>query len=536
MWSSRKRKGIAGIFVAMIVFGMLFTVLADYYLFSNRTSIATDQASASRQDQLLQDRSESLALNVALSGTNRLVVSAVNTGGVPVSITSFYIGNSSVPMLPPGLIGQAGTNVTAQWPITLNIGAETNTLSGCASGSKGCNIALTTYSYTAGKTVFVNVVTGRGNVFSFQFPPRLNGGVASNALVMTLAANPTQLAGSCSAKTQTCIQVTATVYNFASSPITLVSIVPNPPTNSTGGTASAPNGNCVLQNATSTITPYSGTGRAPRIIFACSYDARTGTSGGFASFSAFAEGYLSGTLVTSAEAVSNDIQIGGSSNVPTQGAFSVNFWFFRSSSCTQVSGKWVCPAFPGIAKLPQSATLSVGSSHYVAFYVQITNNHPGTLRILKYTFLQLDASHPPPVVGNETDFWLAGGASAYNSTGYYYPGYPSAPSSSPPTLAPYTGDQTNCNSASYYNFCIGVKYQQSVYLTLAACGYGASNWDWGGSPNGHRFDNPTGCTSSTPDFSSTGAANVLTLVISYMSSGQIYTQAIQFQGFAVTSP
>ena len=447
--SSRRSRGISGIFVALILFGLLFVAAANYYLFALQSNLSTSQAGAARQDSLLQARQENLALTVRMTGGSTLVLSAANAGGIPTSISSIYIADNTGRMItPPGVMGQApATNVSStNWPITLNIGATTSGISGCAAGKTGCNIALLGYSYTSG-TVYVKVLTARGNLFSSQFPPVINGGVTGNSLVVTMVATPTQLF-SCSS----CITVTITAYNFASSPVTGLTFTPNPPTASTTGTATVSGGVCGGPVPSSTIPAYSGSGTAPSVTITCTYSAQTGQVGGFASFSGFAQGTLNGKTISSALAISNNIQIGGTSNTTIQGAFSINFFFFRSSSCFQAGGNWhtpcVIPAFTGVNNLPQSATISGGSNHYVAFYVQVTNNYPATLEILQYTFLQLDASHPPPIVGNESDFWIAGAPSTYNSQSYYYPTYgPGTPS-----LAAYTGNEVTCaESAPSYN-------------------------------------------------------------------------------------
>ena len=545
---SRKRRGISGIFVALILFALLFTVGANYFAFVNTANISTYQANAARQDALLQGRQEKLAIGVSLSGASTLVVSASNLGGVTTSIASIYLTDTTGKTInPPGVMGQASTNFSAaQWPLTLNVGAQSSAVSGCVAGKTGCNIALTAYSYVSGN-LFVKVVTGRGNTFSAQYPPMVATSIGSNALVVTMNAYPTPPLTQVFTCTG-CITLLVTVYNFASTPVSSVALSPNPPNSQLTGTATVSGGNCGPATPSSTIPGYSGSGAAPSITFTCTWNAQTGAVGGFASFSGYAQGTLSGVLISSALAVSNIIQIGGSSNVTTQGAFSVNFFFLKSSSCQNapagVIGSYSyashCNTSPtpmppaSLGNLPGAATISAGSNYYVAFYVQITNNYPATLEILPYTFLQLDASHPPPVVGNETDFWLAGDVPTYNSTLHYYPNYCFAAGCAAnklPTLTAYAGNEVTC--ASTPTNCIEVGYGKSVTLTLAACGYGATNWDWGGTQYAKNFDKSTGCTSSAPAFSSLGSATILTLVISFLFNNQIYTQAIQFQGLAV---
>jgi len=526
--------------VALILFAMLFTVGANYFIYVNKANLVTNQANAARQDAFLQERQEKLAIGVSLSGASTLVVSASNIGGVSASIASIYLTDVTGKLInPPGVMGQAATNLSAaQWPLTLNVGAKSSAISGCVAGKTGCNIALNSYSYVSGNLV-VNVVTGRGNTFSFGYPTLINAGTGSNVLVVTMNVYPTPPLTQVFTCTG-CITLLVTVYNYATTLVSGVALSPSLPNSQLTGTATVSGGTCGAASPSSTIAAYSGSGAAPFITFTCTWNAQTGAVGGFASFSGNAQGTLSGSLVSSALAVSNIIQIGGSSNVNTQGAFSVNFFFFGTSSCIQ-AGNWVNPCvkypagFPpaSVSSLPDGAMTTVGNNHYVAYYVQITNNYPAPLEILQYTFLQLDASHPPPVVGNETDFWLAGAAGTYNSLGHYYPNY----NTNPPSLAAYAGNEVTCAetgpSWTPSPNCIDINYGQTITLTFAACGYGATNWDWGGKQYATSFDSKVGCASSAPGFSSSGAANVLTVVIGFIFQGQIYTQAIQFQGLAV---
>lgn len=558
--SSRRKKGISGLFVALILFAMLFSVEADYYLFVNQTTFATNSASVVRQDAVQQARQENLAINVGISVSNALILSAINTGGVPTSISSIYLVDSSTGKMitPPGVMGQAATNLSAsQWPLVLDIGAATNAISGCVVGKIGCSISLANsgYTYVSGTVVFVNVVTGRGDTFAARFPPLSNSGVGGSTLVVTMVAAPTPpltQVFSCTG----CVTLTVTAYNFASSSVFGVSLSPAIPVASATGTASLSGGACSSPSPSSTILAYSGSGNAPSATFTCTYNTQTGKVGGFASFSGYVQGTLNGQLISSAQAVSNNIQIGGNPNVPTQGAFSSNFFFLRYSSCQNAPSGSIgsytyssfCTTIPttmppsNVGNLPDAATVSAGSNYYVAFYVQITNNYPATLDILQYTFLQLDASHPPPDVGNETDFWLAGPASTYNSAACtnsqncYFPNYCASggcASNKLPTLTAYAGNEVTCGAGDPSHNCIDVAYGQTVTLTLAACGYGASNWDWGGTKYASNFDSSTGCASSAPGFSNLGSANVISLVICFLYQGLMYTQVIQYQGLAV---
>jgi hypothetical protein len=129
---------------------------------------------------------------------------------------------------------------------------------------------------------------------------------------------------------------TITIYNYGAYQVTSVQLFPNPPIVSSTNTS--PVGNqalvvinppCVDKSGTTTIGPYLG-GVPPSIVFACNYAASLKGFGGFVTFTGAAEGMYNGFEVTSGEAVSNTIQIGGPVSPLNQGPFSANFFFFRS--------------------------------------------------------------------------------------------------------------------------------------------------------------------------------------------------------------
>jgi hypothetical protein len=274
-----------------------------------------------------------------------------------------------------------------------------------------------------------------------------------------------------------------------------------------------------------TIPGYSGSGVAPHIYFLCTYAPSTGAVGGLASFSGWAYATQGTVVVQSASIVSNIVQIGGLTNVLAQGVFSTNFFFFKYSYCYQTSGSgFSSPCTKNanpltISNLPEGAVISGGSNYYVAFYIQITNNYNTSLPLLQYTFLQVDPSN-----GGETDWWLAG-TNTTMTNGVYYPVYPA---SGTPTLTAYPSDCNVVNSKNIPtdNKCIYVNPGKTVTITLAACGYSSSSWDWGGYKRGTSWDSgATGCISggSKPNIGSSGDATTATTVISFLYRGQTLT-------------
>jgi len=375
-------------------------------------------------------------------------------------------------------------------------------------------------------------------------------GAIGNPLVVVMTASPPQVFGSVTPN----LNLTVTFYNFATTAITLPQLNPTAPLYFLTGTATlTPIVPCIGPSSPS-IPGYSGSGTPPSISFVCEYIVHTGTVGGVVTFEGGGQGIYNGTAIYSAEASSNIVQIGGLTNAIVYGAFSINFFEFKFTSCTNAptlngSGSIfneypvsysapcttnaVLPSAHWTA-LPDASDLSAGGNHYVAFYIEVTNNFNSSLTIMPYTMMQLDASD-----GGESDWWLAGNANSL-SGGVYYPNY-NPGGNNLPTLAAYPGGAT-CASTSPPSGCFDLGPGQSQVLTLAACSYGSANWDWGGVPDADHFDVKSGCISSWPLWGGVyghGSANDATLVISFYyynpstMKGFTYTQDIGFEGVAL---
>ena len=502
-----RRRAVAGVLASVILFAMIFTVGTGFFLFVSHSALSADQASIARANNQLQAGQEKLLVTVGITGatghgsnpcTNCMWVRAENTGGVSSSVIDIYVtciskcgshqqeqllSNSTVSPGSHFLKQNPDLNVTL--PITLGVGASTKYLSSCPSSGCTADIAInrTAFGYSNGEYVVVSLLTSEGNAFSAQYPPPANPvttlvtvkSVTTHVTLTQIGGGPQLSVLMQVTPTQTlscnngCITLTATVFNFSPWTADNVSISLNAPYVS--GTASVDDYSAC--SPTSRNVP-AGENRS----FSCRFSASTGAVGGFVSFSGHASGTLNTVFVTSADSLSNSIEVGGIASVTTQGAFAANFFLLKYSSCTQSSatqrnftGPCVtnAPLVNGhvdLARLPSGSFLAGGSNYYTAFYVQITNAFNTTLTITKYTYLFGD-----PDISGELFYFLAGN---YSSGGVYSPTYPA---SGTPTLTAYPSD---CGVANDSN-CLYVKPGQTVTLTIAACGYGSSSWAWGGS-------------------------------------------------------
>ena len=169
-----RRKAISSvIMIALVILSVSVGALGFYAAAS-----IIDPRSNSNQTTLNE------RLNLAVfrvsggSHSDWLWVEAYNTGGVPVTINSILVTNSTggfaslstTSSKSPALVGQPDLNVSL--PLTLGVGQNTATMSECGAGL-GCSIGVNTtaFKYTGG-TVFVNVLTARGNDFVAQYTLR----------------------------------------------------------------------------------------------------------------------------------------------------------------------------------------------------------------------------------------------------------------------------------------------------------------------------------------------------------------------------
>jgi hypothetical protein len=557
------RRAVAGVIVAVLIFAMIFTAGFSFLIYQAQTDSSAYQANAAANAAHNQASLENLAFSGSNPSGNTLDVVVNNTGAFPLSVVSVVVEDST-----GKVTWQSGTLAS---PINLDVGGTNapsplnlNTIVGPA--------PYGAYPGYSGTPIYISLLSSRGNVYTTQFPKSTSaivttttvattisttapGSGGGNSLVVVMAATPVQVFGG-----NTVID-NVTVFNYSPLPMTNVMVTPSPPVFSLTGTAKLTQQGCSVpytppkqQSLGNTIPGYSGSGVAPHIYYLCDYLAETGTVGGLASFSGAAQASQGASQIFAAPVTSNLVQIGGSTNPLATGAFSSNFFFFKYSSCTNRpssgghGGRYsypspcttntpMPPAYPGA--MPEGAVVSGGSNYYVAFYVQLTNNFNTALPLLSNTFEQYDQS-----AGGESDWWIVG-TNTTMSNGAYYPNYnPGSGVQYIPTLTPYPTDCGTvyatavaghpANSPIDSN-CIYVDPGQSVVVTLAACGPGASNWDWGGSQRGNSFDSSTGCTSSTPSIGSGGSATIGTTVVSFEYLGQVVTQDIQFQGVAFTS-
>ena len=572
---TRKMRAVSGVLGSSIMFAVLFTVGISYFLYINQGAYLSMQAGQQRIQAANQAADEQLSIQVGVTSesdpwgqTGDISIRIANTGAVPVTVIDVFVTNpvldkivsksqvvnGSQYLAVKGTPAQKGDlNITL--PMVILPGISTSLMSGC--GAKpGCDIAVSkaAYAYVSGTPVVVSVLTNNGNIFSSEYPfrpsvvtatststtttvstSRLPGGnPGGNVLVVEMVATPPQTYV-CSH----CVNDTVTVFNYGPAPVYSVKLNPSVPIiETTGSVAINSVGACVLKGGNSTLRGFPGNGTVPSIVFVCTYSANPIGYGGFASFAGTAIGTYLGLPIVSGQAISNTIQIGGPINVLNQGPYSVNFFYFKYSACTNApSGSWTyaphCNTTPSPVKfnsLPAASGVDANNSYYVAFYVQVINSYNTTIPILPYTYMLTD-----PTIGGETPIYLVG-----NGTTPYVPNY-NPGGTGIPELTPYPSACLPSNPVG----CINVPPGGEVTLTFAACDIGSTWWAWGGTAWGTSYDPGNNCSPDPPNYcaSINGSPSGCTVkrestyvdvVITFEYNNQVYTQNIPFVGQVVS--
>ena len=564
---SERRRAVAGVFAAALVFGLIFTAGVGYYIFESQSSLLVSQAAVQQRAAALQASQERLNLAVYRvttgSHNNWIFLEAYNAGGLSVTMTAIYVTNGSTGGLlsvsktsskSGYLVGKPDLNVSL--PLTLNAGVNTTTMSGCTTG-KGCSIGVNTtaFSYTHGTAIYVNVLTSRGNVFSigYQYPPSgsstitktstfassttitsaststaltastttlttsstlgVGFGVGTNSLVLTMSACP----GTSSFGTN-CV-VAPTVYqggevilevnvtNFAS--VAMLTYVNFQSVGTNGASVSYHAPDSCSGGTTSTQSIPANTGTPATVTFTCTFSANTGPSGGTVTFIGYAVGTYTGPVgpvqITSAEATSNPLSLGNPTSGLT-GPWVVNYFSFNFASTQHKT--W------GPADIIEASTNSD-----VIFQVQVTNTANASLTVLQYSYLQMLRTQ------QEMDYYLIQPVTTYTTSIQAYncidsAGVPSGSSCNPV--------QTNCTALG--NGCVPVGY--TTTLSFAACAPDSTNFMWANTGGGNSACSGNGNGWNPPE----GAVAFIVIVYGFYNAGKwnILSQTLPFQGLYVS--
>lgn len=536
-----RRNAVAGVLAAVLIFALIFTAGIGYYAYESQANLVNSQAELAKLAADRQSNQEQLGLAVSTvsHGPNNvsLALQVYNVGGITTTITAIFVTNAAAVtggLLTnyagsPYLVGTPALNMTL--PLSLVVGAST------AAIGRSIMISSNAYDY-AGGTVYVNVLTSLGNVFSAQYPPpaptisvtttapttsistavtsvtttsissttsswttlltstgSVQGfAVGTNSLVVAMDA----CSGTGTTTTTfgtTCVVVPAiyqgdevilqvSVTNFApvalSTDVVFQSVGTNGAsvTSSSGGLPSSYN---CASGTTPAQTIPADTGTPTTSTFTCTFSANIGNTAGTVTFIGYAVGTYTGVLgpvsVTSAEASSNMLQLGYSASGVT-GPWIANPSYFRYASEEHTA-------------FSSAAILSASNNYDVMYQVQLTNTANVSLTVLQYSFMIYFN-----FAEQEMDFYIVSNT-AWSSTLSPYncvSNSPTAPSGSSCTV----GGKAQQNCTSLGSGCVPVG--ATTTITLAACSPAGTYFMWAALGGG---DTNSACSANNAKFEPT---------------------------------
>jgi hypothetical protein len=188
--------------------------------------------------------------------------------------------------------------------------------------------------------------------------------------------------------------------------------------------------------------------------YTCTFIATQGSAGGTATFLGYAVGTYPAGYVTSAETLSNPIQIGNPLSSVAGPFVGLSFEYASEESTT--FGSAVVVAAGGS-----------GSNEYVIWQATIENTANASVTILEYSFLLVAR------ISQEHDFYIVQPVSSWTST-TLSPYACALGTGNAPTGAQCSTAQKNCTVLG--NGCVPTG--DTVTLDFAASGIDSSSWEW----------------------------------------------------------
>ena len=151
----RRRRGVASLIGGVILFAVLFAAGTSYFVFVMESSGNYDRALATRVSSMQDQLQENLQIATALGGSNTLVFTITNSGGIAANVVNLFVTD------PSGTLHSFGagfaSNTTPALPQPISVDRNTSSI------DTGLAIQTGTYS--------VKVLTQRGNSFATTYPP-----------------------------------------------------------------------------------------------------------------------------------------------------------------------------------------------------------------------------------------------------------------------------------------------------------------------------------------------------------------------------
>jgi hypothetical protein len=172
----RRRRAIAQLIGAGILFLILFTAGSGYFIYVNQGIQNQNQAALSAQIRAQQESQEHLRLGFSLCPTGStnswcmnnpgsLGISILNNGGIPSTIVAVFASNSAGYQL---FLSSGSPYLNVTLPLTLPVGGNTSSPT-LLCGGQPCNLGialagLNPSQYAQASPVTVSILTSDGNM------------------------------------------------------------------------------------------------------------------------------------------------------------------------------------------------------------------------------------------------------------------------------------------------------------------------------------------------------------------------------------
>jgi hypothetical protein len=181
IWSRsrrNRRRALAGIVSAAILFAMIFSTGTAYFMYINSQNAAYTQALVNRSNSLTSKMNEAFTVTPTESDGGTLEFTVQNTGQVPLTLATVFLMDNNGNVLEVYNDGSASPNTTPALPLSLSSGVTSSEIN-------------TGFSYVSPNTYYIKVVTQRGNTQTVTYPPVVPNYVlqaeASGSLTVNIA-------------------------------------------------------------------------------------------------------------------------------------------------------------------------------------------------------------------------------------------------------------------------------------------------------------------------------------------------------------
>jgi hypothetical protein len=159
-----RRKAVAGVLGAILMFAMLFSVGTGFFIFINNSNLVYNQALTSRSNGIQSQLQEATTISAVQNTVGHIVFTVTNTGGVSLVLNNLFVFTPSAVLCTFGVgitsnsaCPNTATNTTPNLPIAVSSGLT--------------SVQIDTGITPAAGTYVIKVMTQRGSTFITTYPP-----------------------------------------------------------------------------------------------------------------------------------------------------------------------------------------------------------------------------------------------------------------------------------------------------------------------------------------------------------------------------